>query len=131
MPKYFYTDPLKAAWMGQEFGFNFYQLCEARNNPKIGNNLLRYEVSNREIKYYIIQLDSHNLLKPQVGDVFLDVRDAKPPFAAHVCDGLLNVKDEGLKISYNDINSGGFVPVAYVEIIQRNGKAFFAPEIEE
>lgn len=102
MTRYFYTDPLAAAWMAKHF------------QMQIGD----YTTSEETIcfwgfqegcnKFYIYP-DSLSILQPQGGDLIE-----------------VTIGTEQYTLYYY---SGGLAPGD--KIIQRNGKQFFWPEVEE
>lgn len=104
MPKYYYTDALKATYMAQEFKIKY--------STKLEYEVV-FEVSNGEQvnllpeKIYI-HPGCFNFLKPQVGDLVITL-DEEPAFAT------LHLVQNG----------------AITQIIQRQGKAWFNPEVEE
>ncbi len=119
MPKYYYNDPLKAVWMAREFQMKF-KTSKDQNMYFDGGSDLRTEkdcgIYSGE-KYYI-HPDCHKMLKPQIGDLLKD-EDGK----FHLMEGWHGECFIFVITSRN--NSENY------KIIQRNGKAFFTPEIEE
>lgn len=149
MTKYFYSDVLKAVWMAREFNFKY----------KVGNNeccttddfnSCIWNLNTKNI--YYLHLDCHEALKPQDGDLVewrvdgVRTTEGKPILG----DG--HDKPTAF-LTYKDIlasfftcknipaSAGGYgiYPITRfdvvrgeekIEIIQRNGKAFFMPEIE-
>ncbi len=93
--RYYYTDPLKVAWMKQEFSCDFD--CITFN------------------KFYI-HPDSLHLFKPLVGDV---VVEPEKTIAATYAPKAYHWQ------SFNDWESR-----QPATIIQRDGKAFFWPEVD-
>ena len=140
MPKYYYTDPLKAAWMAREFGVKIYAYINVigGNNCRIGDVdcKIHKEIDEKPIMYlnpndcfknprtlpyagwqqavdkWYIHPDSLHILKPKVGDIaWWNIADGS---SALVIITPLFIKQGGLQ-----------------EIIQRDNKAFFMPEVEE
>ncbi len=115
--RYYYTDKLKAAWMAKEYGFRLYYLN--RHNE---NNYCDWEyIAERllETKYYIHE-DSIPLLQPQVGDIILD-NDNEPRAVCKIKDNLVFWPEE---------EDYGYCYIPSIEIIQRDKKAWFNPEVE-
>lgn len=140
MPKYYYTDPLKVAWMSKEFKINF-QIPHSYKEEDYGmlnvmalqvdasddgtahyieaerdnSDSFVFEGQHEEDRYsgnYYIHPDCHEMLVPQIGDLL------KTAYAHHD-EYFLYRTEEDLKKRYGK-----------GDIIQRNGKAFFMPEIE-
>ena len=121
--RYFYTDPLKAAWMRKEFNFQL-----------LGNSTFeQYEPSDR----WEVRLESYEQLKPQVGDLIIQ--------RGNICQNdkigtVTHITKDGQCACYADYmndagaHEGSVVHMIFgkkAEIIQRNGKAFFMPEEEK
>lgn len=111
--KYFYTDPLAAAWMAKHHEMDFEGLswmeeefCFALHDPE------------NEPSHYYIHPDSLHLLEPQVDDVIRDDVDHEYQTVWKDEKGL------GMDTSKGTASPSGI-------IIQRNGKAFHWPEVEE
>lgn len=98
--RYFYTDPLAAAWMAKHFGMVF------RENPPQDDGWVSPPNDVRE--RYIICPDSLHLLEPQDKDIYINT--ARSPEIWHSATGLSWHKR--------------------YKIIQRDGKPFFWPESE-
>ncbi len=110
MPKYFYTDPLKAAWMAREYGMEFISSCTG-DNIDWANDFCEVSPQGWNCSKFYIHPDSLHILGPKVDDIMW-----------WTCgDGLALAQATSLLIQQD----GGR------EIIQRNGKAFFAPEVEQ
>lgn len=113
--RYFYTDPLAAAWMASNYGMAFEnaRLTLIQGGP--GNS--NYSDISWSLRIYdncfpIIHPDSLHLLEPKVGDLVEEALDGK------VCNGH----------SFDYFSD----PHRIIErIIQRDGKPFFWPESEE
>lgn len=99
--KYFYTDPLAAAWMAKHFGME-YDFSEHKFYGWTTEHQLPLE------KYYI-HPDSLHLLKLQIGD--LVQQDSEYSFFV--------ISEEDAK------------KLEIYEIIQRNGIPFMWPETEQ
>lgn len=124
MPKrYFYTDPRKASLMLSEHNIHMYMGAfesndyDAYNRPMatmlIEDCLYRTKYlekfKNWDKKIYM-HPSCYEMLKPQVGDL---------------------VRLVGCGHFVNDNRFGDKSHIFIEEIIQRNGKAFFTPEVEE
>lgn len=113
--KYYYTDPLAAAWMAKHFGMAFDIFAQPSG--------VRVEKEKSTAKYIAmlgdayrcyIHPDSLHLLEPKVGDLLLD---DDPTDGANRTWHLEGMPD-AIKAKWNII-------------IQRNGIAFMWPEVEE
>ncbi len=115
--KYYYTDALKATWMILRQDMIMEEELNLKGFGKEGSY---YEDSLFEqVKKHYIHPDCHEMLKPQVGDVI--ITDYMPNMFLKITR---ITNDDVIKcgnsiFNFEDIN----------EIIQRNGKAFFMPEI--
>lgn len=118
MPKkYFYTDPLKAAWMFREFDFQYEHLADG--NPAVWTRINDFH-AKRE---FVLLPHCVEILQPKIGDVGLDSRHPHP-IGCRYYNYIWNTNAEfaGSKL---------YFPNLPVKIIQRNGIAFFMPESEE
>jgi len=110
--RYFYTDPLAAAWMAKHFGMRFLHY-DTENECDIlalfAAGIFRFQV----IKL-TLHPDSQPLLEPRVGDVAQT-------------DGAMNRIKDIVLVELRDYlkANGGY------RIIQRDGKAFHWPEVEK
>ncbi len=143
--KYYYTDPLKAAWMAKHFNFKFFEIYSP--HPDISEDQKIHQDFNNEFFPLIIASyihpDCHEMLKPQIGDLI-------KPIGGYNTETFLYV-DKFVDCEFECNSLGGKVPsssysgtdyldsnhelpenerVSGFEIIQRNGKAFFMPEME-
>lgn len=109
--KYFYTEPLAAAWMAKHFGMVF---LHENGEVQYGyvNGFDSCEPRNCERKHYI-HPDSLHLLEPLKDDVV----------------EYISLHQEGYIVSlvYFDVGN----PSQVKKIIQRNNIAFMWPESEE
>lgn len=129
--KYYYTDPIKAAWMTQNFNIGYININTWDDSYSIGaydfiSNVIipessmgfacaPFEGTLTDKKFYI-HPDCYEMLKPQVGDLLAcDTKVWWAQFKEQLID------DERLKRP----------EYANYRVIQRNGKAFFMPECEE
>ena len=119
-PRYFYTDPLAAAWMAKHFGLEFL--------VKQGNGFRRLRDSEyltaahikRSVRYFVAD-DSLHLLEPRKGDLVTCIGVA----------GWMIDRIHG-RIYYTH-NAAGLECSGKIEeatIIQRNGIAFHSPDRE-
>jgi hypothetical protein len=122
--RYFYTDPLAAAWMSKHFGMKF-------NEPYDFAVMIRmYDMSRgkkQDIKYYI-HPDSLHLLEPMEGD-YVTVFGA-PRWVRYAMR-----TENKITVQYDvdgpeQIFSQSEVAKGIPRIIQRSGKAFHWPESE-
>lgn len=119
--KYFYTDPLSAAWMAKHFGMTFETEPEL---VKVSFEGMSYKTmdflivsgyaldSSREV--YYIHPDSLPILEPKIKDL---VEVNIHPEPTH------------LMVTSNFFEWGMYSAVS--KVIQRSGVAFMWPEIEE
>jgi hypothetical protein len=129
MKRYFYTDPLAAAWMRKHFDMTILVAASTKTLGSKGvafcfvENLAQdfdyrncnvHELAEKGTKF-IVCSTSHHLLEPQVGDLCMcrvhldDPASEVAPFTIHVPH------------TKHDV----------VSIIQRNGIPFIWPESEE
>ncbi|WP_435008031.1 hypothetical protein P12x_005298 [Tundrisphaera lichenicola] len=120
MTRFFYTDPLAAAWMAKHFGMQLQYIEHYSDDSwyakicheKIVDIAAKYGFDSYELKEIHIHPDSLHLLEPQEGD-YVDLHP----------NGLL-------------IHNGAEFNDAFLKresnwrIIQRNGIAFHWPESE-
>lgn len=105
--RYFYTDPLAAAWMAKNFGMKF------NGGTEFDEPYRHSEIDEVTSKFYI-HPDSVKLLEQRVGDlVWLDMGESCMPSI-----GSLIEDEEGRKLCLD------------CPILQREGKAFIWPEVE-
>lgn len=111
MTKFFYTDPLAAAWMADKFGMKFSSHIKSLSNPQWDNASMFVNRNGNWVNdHFYIHLDSLHLLEPQVGDI-QEVTDIELGNFIH---RMLTIHD--------------FLPNA--KIIQRNDIPFMWPEVE-
>lgn len=119
MTKYFYTDPLAAAWMQKHFGMRF-EFGEL-HNPEFA---IRHRIYRDEPMTVYLHSDSLPLLEPRGRDLLFkeaeyqaldDIRFAENP---NDPDGF-----------HKNLNAR-FIERGY-RIVLRDGKPFFWPESEE
>lgn len=103
--RYFYTDPLAAAWMAKHFGMRFHN---ANNGAEITEQaVMRHAATGNECRIHI-RPDSLHLLEPLIGD-------------------RMQYKDHAPYVFNGGQNIGGILD----PIIQRDGKPFHFPERED
>ncbi len=111
--KYFYTDPLKAAWMAREFNIKFQFSVNTINGEEFWDfaegfnyaGMPLTEAQKFDVKYYI---QDPYIIRPQIGDITLD--ELGDSYKWDLVTTLSKLSGE--------------------EIIKRNGKTFFMPEVE-
>lgn len=131
MTKYFYTDPLAAAWMAKHFGMKIewsnedgWQITHLIHQSIMGNEKVSI------VKLYI-HPDSLYLLDPQEGDI---VNPSSSWQLAYIGSTILVKNMERMPNStFMDINTINDISKKYgdVIIIQRKGIPFMWPESEE
>jgi hypothetical protein len=119
---HYYTDPLKAAWMAREHGFDL-----RTNNCRSPLPLWIFGrwIENKWDKKAVVAPESLPLLEPMEGDL--------ASFGASVFGWKIavvaketNFPQTAISLEYaKQLHKEG-----KIEIIQRNGKAFFTPESE-
>lgn len=126
--RYFYTDPLAAAWMKHNYGMNFISARELfKDERSVCSEGLGW-YGFYEIPSYI-HPDSVHLLEPQVGDfLLLDVHLVDTRLVDLVTGGLVQRNATGLFMSHPEFR---WLNDERHPIIQRNGLAFMRPETEE
>lgn len=123
MKKYFYTDPLKAAWMTREF-----EIKIELNGNSFSDNFNFASISLEtaktfNIRYYI-HTDFHEMFNPKENDLIISggmiiqSKECLDYTNLPIVCPLVHIK------GYNSFDES-------LKIIQRNGKAFFMPEVEE
>ena len=169
MPKYFYTDPLKAAWMAREFGVKIYAYINVigGNNCRIGDvdckihkeidedpimylnpsdcfqnpRTLPYAGWQHAVDKWHIHTDSLHILETKEGDfvlliftggIYLHCTLIKENVGIYSHqDNLANdIKYPGKNFPLESLQEGSMWDRPSIEIIKRDGKAFFMPEVE-
>lgn len=138
-PRYFYTDPLAAAWMAKHFGMKFIP-------PMNLSRPIRWDTAemfvNRNLEWgaafdYVIHPESLHLLKPKVGDYahiassssglgdVFKVCGNPPDMQVARAQSDMHMRDERslVNLMRHEKHHG-------IEIVRRNGKSFFWPEGE-
>lgn len=116
--RYYYTDALAAAWMAREFGVEFaipsYEIWFGTSIETM-RELCRYCHDD----YFYLTPDSEKILEPQEGDI--KTIEHAPPMA-RTRDDFKESLAETLGITQ---------PSIITKVIQREGKPFFWPEVEQ
>ena len=119
MTKYYYTEPLEAAYMAKNFGI--FIVIDKLNSTQSANDIMRLDSE----KYYIDK-DSFHILKPQQWDL---VEEGDINYGI-----ITDCDDENAAIQYSTDENGttlcDFMPVDELTIIQRDEKPFFNPRKE-
>lgn len=112
-PRYFYTEPLAAAWMAKHFGMRLHDgaFVEPTSAPP-------EEIASWGDGLIYIHPNSLNLLEPQVGDLLRGDEHTIPQIR------YMDVPDS------EQMGAGVALMRRGFKIIQRNGIAFMWPESE-
>lgn len=109
--RYFYTDPLAAAWMVQHFGMRF-DCKEAETPWDICASTMCQTLTDDDEPFYI-HPESLPLLAPRAGDLILH-------------------KNKAQIVTEGDLGAARYcVDALGAFIIQRDGKPYFWPECNE
>lgn len=145
MKKFFYSDPLAAAWMAKHFGmkFVFQGVCaadsftaqngymaevtirEMQQTGGMGDSpaYIRIDFGDWEIpKKHYIHPDSLHLLRPKLWDIIAYPSKADKNKEFRLCHQLTNSAV---------VDAAEYTWHSTTQIIQRNGTPFFWPESEE
>ena len=105
--RYFYTDPLAAAWMAKHFGMRLRPDCYSERALPDGEDITRFAHHAFGGRFYV-HPDSLHLLEPREADLYAtDIG----------CGWLATTPSESWKRQ-----------VGHFRIVQRKGMAFFWPE---
>lgn len=121
--RYYYTDPIAAAYMAKHFGMSFDQFRlehpDDLAHPGYEPNPKGVFIGWTGKRFFYIRPDSLHLLEPKEGD--LCEKNSKPT-SCHYCgmDRLFNANADTIELYGNDCT-----------ILKRNGVAFMWPELEE
>lgn len=132
MTKYFYTDPIAAAFMVREYGVEVTANKEGggQTEPITWDLLWAIETIRSEEDYerYYVHPDSHHIFEPQVGDFYQDEDPNGISIERITKVDKIDKTYEATSDYGNDAHwyYGEELP----KIIQRNGNPFFAPEVE-
>lgn len=128
--RYYYTDPLAAAWMAKHHDMRFEVALNTVNSmleimpasmafahpAYLPNPYFLFQ----DVKKIYIHPDSLHLLKPQEGDIGWDE-----------LNDLCEMWESGWRKVCGMREERGYKPIMPIEIILRNGKAFMWPEVED
>lgn len=147
MTKLYYIDPLKAAWMATEFGVIYSNINHGLLLDKLwywGNIIKSWDGNPLNDGYrrkFEIHPDSHHIFEPKEEDVVeIDrwywSRMRGEPFEPYIIPAKIIFYGKYMEISIPGHSfeswkpNEGEKPAMPYEIIQRDGKAFFMPEVE-
>ena len=112
--KLYYTCPIEAAYMAKNFGvkFDFEESWQGVSSPKLLSELIK----NKGAHYKpAVSLESHSIFEPQDGDLSEFAHRKTYPYAIVKMNSRHNIEK-----AQNEVKN----------IIQRNGKSFIMPEVE-
>lgn len=115
MTCYYYTNPLHAALMAEQYGMKFFKADIFKWREKKMSTRALDEAIN-EGRFYI-HPDSYPLLEPQVGDIILD-DESEPRVIAQIRND---------KVLWHEDEGWGWCYKSNAEIIQRDGLPFISP----
>jgi hypothetical protein len=125
---HYYTDPLKAAWMAREHGFDL-RTNDCRSPLPLW--IFGRWIENKWDKKAVVAPESLPLLEPMVGDLVTNTHKGN---RGRECSGIISqIMNGSASITTAERHNGKryFVEsITGLQIIQRNGKAFFMPESE-
>lgn len=134
--RYFYTDPLKAAWMAKHFNIAFMEDTTLDSTPDDARNVCldtAYEADcgwgRVENGKYYIEPDCYGMLKPQVGDIVTWTLNHGDDDEELVIKKVLQDGQVDIKWITHFFNDNQFCRYNR-KITQRYGKVFFTPETE-
>jgi hypothetical protein len=129
--RFFYTEPLAAAWMAKHFGMKF-QMLEISDSgvrlEDIEDKVMKHLITESSALIYI-QPDSLPLLAPHVGDLVWSP-DESGIFGV-VAENSRSPEDKENPILILTSTDGYYRIENISKIIQRNGIPFHWPESEE
>ena len=142
MTRYFYTDPLAAAWMTKHFGMKVHadvwqadEYCESRRPVPLwvwARKIEQFAKEECRERFYVSP-DSLPLLTPRVGDMVTNtVHGNRGRECSGLIEGLLN-DGRSAVITTSERHNGRrqFVEcVGQLTIVQRDAQPFFWPERE-
>jgi hypothetical protein len=130
--RYYYTDPLAAAWMAKHFGMKFEGGSISAFNCSVfssGRTTPHYYADDGDDDFRgIIHPDSLHLLEPKVGDIFRcwDNEDPDDTQPYRIVPNQSTPREWTVELQYAGFDDS----VTPNEIILRDGKPFFWPERE-
>jgi hypothetical protein len=135
--RYFYTDPLAAAWMAKHFGMRFVNVDVAYDDSPEKLCALLDDMGYGDGKNQI-HPDNLQLLMPQVGDVVEYEWNAAPALHAIIDKSQPHaITDDEWAYEARDVFTEAQLPILLeptatrnLRIIQRNGIPFMWPESE-
>ncbi|MBP3958377.1 hypothetical protein J8F10_24270 [Gemmata sp. G18] len=127
MKRHFYTDPLAAAWMAKHIGMRFGFFDER-------SDFREYEVPitgeddwwRSDRGRFYVHPDSLHLLEPRIGDLLVET--GRLPIA-RIVDSDVDYISFGHNIAM--LFATEMLRKGRARIIQRDGKPFFWPELED
>lgn len=135
--RYFYTDPLAAAWMEARHEMQFQSVNREEVAVFSGMRAVNKKHGNIELPPFYIHPDSQHLLEPQIGDLVRLNHSVRP------CYPVLDDKGKPVVSASGEVVTTLNFPYAewmmfnehfrpnVLSIIQRNGKPFHWPEKEK
>lgn len=130
--RYFYTDPLEAAWMSKRFGMQFNEIMGKDGKSNLSKSdggafAARYieNLDFPEGQRYYIHPDSLYLLEPRDDDVGIWNQE----WSGYAHEGRYTYPVFGKYASREPYTAADYRPPMHT-IIQRNGIAFMWPESE-
>ncbi len=132
--RYFYTDPLAAAWMAKHFGMKFVvdnKSLYAERYMLIGEYRWMFDL-NHVGKAFEIHADSQHLLMPEIGDIieFFYPGEEDKQVCIITCGKDAVVYEQGIDIDWVLGKNPMSVDALKCKIIRRNKAAFIWPEKE-
>jgi len=144
MTRYYYTDPLAAAWMARHHGFFIVHPIEPKTSvhSKCRDEAHCYVTANevkdidsswldlnwRDGTRFYIHPDSEYLLQPQDGDIVIECYgDLTKGYPLQIIGKCVGISEYACRFGDETIYEKG----DDFKIIQRNGKPFFWPEVEQ
>jgi hypothetical protein len=127
MKKYFYTDPLVAAWMTKHHGF---EIIELENEAHIASYMLLlsmalHKPSKKEWRL-LISPNSLHLLKPQVGDLTEEPASNLNNYRVRPSGS-----EQFAATTLAECYASELADMGKLKIIQRKAVSFMWPESEE
>lgn len=132
--RYFYTDPLAAAWMAKNFGMIFQFQGECASDSFTAQNGYRAEISIRHIPVRGGLGDSPAYLRIDFGDWVIPEKHYIQPDSLHLLEpqvddiGIVGIPEMPVPVKFT---KGILDNCAILNIIKRNNIPFMCPEMEE
>lgn len=123
--KYYYTDPLKVAWMNKHHDLktiDSFEICD-EYDAETG---VYYNTQGLSPDKIWVHPDSYEILEPQSGDLVM----VNYPHPEPNNYGILEKTQKDIIVINALGRDNNLVGMDIAEIIQREGIAFFAPEID-